>query len=324
MFWRRRSSEMQIVAQVLGEARTKQAEEDARTPGRSALAHLAMAAAGVAQRFNKDRPAAVARLQRELDTLRDAHPSDWDRALLGYGALGSVLDKGVLGSIDEGLFLTVGEQLHARAPLYEWIPIQEWRTQLPQKLQPEVRMWAWHHLCICSGLRYPFSKSVFLNYTDLRTTLLTPEFTRILTWVILSGYRDGWIDRVTEQPGGFKALPDASKAAAAGVEVLVEHFDGGRALDFHSELLTHTRTGEHPVSQAQGLVNTLEARGDGDLLPPIIREAADGHFSMQTALIDLIEASVIAAVGMAREMAGQDLRAYQQVVMRDPATVLLQ
>lgn len=329
MFWRRQSQqspEAKLINSIFGADRATQFEECNRTPGRSSLATVMLAALGTAQRFNVGRDQAVARLQRELDVLQQAHPTELDTALLGYVGLGSMIDQGLFQHIGELDFLTTGELLHDRTPLYTWLPVQEWRTQLPAHMAPQIRMWAWYHLSLCCALTYSSCTNLLQTDPAMAQSLLKPGMSRILRWLSLSAYWSGWLSELSEAPGGFDAQTEACKMATAGLNVLIEHFDGGNAQDFVEDLLSVTRRGEQRSNQAMGLWAVSVGRGVDENLPSIILQDIEGNasFQLQMTLIALLEGSIIMVRGVGTELVRADLTSIQQQsVMTSPLTTLL-
>lgn len=326
MFWRRSSPEAKLVGAVFGPDRARQFEEGRRTPGRDKLTHITLAAASVAQGFTVGRAEVIARLQRELDGLQHAHPAEHDVALMGYAGLRSMMGQGLFTHIGELEFLTIGELLHARSPLYTWLPVQAWRTQLPAQLRPEFRMWAWYHLALCSALTYSSCTNVMQMNPVMAQALLQPGMGRVLLWLSISAYHDGWITSITEAPGGFSAQSEACKIASAGLNILIQNFDGGHAEDFTSDLIEGSR-GELPSSQAMSLWVTAVSRGVSESLPSIILQDVEGesNFQLQLVLTSLLEGSIIAIRSVGDSMVKADLNSIQrQHVMTDPLTALLQ
>ncbi|WP_412030560.1 hypothetical protein [Deinococcus yunweiensis] len=325
MFWRRQSQEAKLVGTVFGPARARQFEENQRTPGKDALSNITLAAASVAQGFTAGRTEVVARLQRELDALQTAHPADLDVAMMGYAGLRSMMAQGLFLHIGDLAFLTIGELLHARAPLYSWVPVQAWRRELPAKLRPEIRMWAWYHLALCSALTYSSCTNLLQTNPAMAQTLLEPGMSRVLRWLSLSAYQGGWITSIMDAPGGFAAQPEACKLASAGLNILIEHFDGGHAEDFVDDLLGMTR-GDSPASQAMGLWVIAVSRGVADDLPDLIQQDTEREpdLQLQVMLTSLLEGSIIAIRSVGADLARADLTSLQrQHVMTDPLTTLL-
>ncbi|WP_189643831.1 hypothetical protein [Deinococcus piscis] len=282
---------------------------------------------GVAQGFTVGRGEVVARLQRELDALQHAHPTELDAALLGYAGLRSMMKQGLFHHIGELEFLTIGELLHNRTPLHTWLPVQEWRTQLPARMNAQMRMWAWYHLALCCALTYSSCTNLLKTDPTTAQALLTSGMGRILRWLSLSAYYGGWITALSETPGGFDTQTEACKLASGGLKVLVEHFDEGHAEDFVEDLLGTTRNGEEPSSQAMGLWVASVARGVDESLPTIILHDLEGHssFQLQLTLTALLEGSIISIRELGADLSKADLTSIQrQNVMTDPLTVLLQ
>lgn len=320
MFWKFRSKQepdIALISLIFGNAVASNCKKMYQNPALKEQADLFVSAANVASRFKTHRSSYIARLYSEVENLRTAYPAQREQAILGYASLISIIDKsaGTLYGLTEDTFLTLCERLFDHSPIYNWSPVKKYTETVPKKMPANVRMWSWHHLALVFGISIANFGSIHRGFGSLQSRIIEPEFFRIGLLAYLSAYYNGWMS-VTQS---LNFLSDEQGAATQGLEILVQRFDGGRAIGFASELLA-TSQGKNIRNYIRPIQQVLTAREDLLLIPQMIREEADTQdFYMIVAIQSLIESGMGVATFTAQEYIKDGLvNSQSSTLMKDP------